>query len=155
MKKINLIFSLICVFYFNINAQEVISASGDYFENANVSISWTLGETMTETLTDGTNILTQGFQQSRLSASSVFELEDMGITVKISPNPTQDFINLYIDNIEGINYQLYDFNGKIIKQAEVNSCNTRIFFSEFSSAAYFLKIMKGSQVINTFQIIKK
>ncbi|RLD50204.1 MAG: hypothetical protein DRI94_09255 [Bacteroidetes bacterium] len=155
MKKINLIFILISVFFFNINAQEVISSSGDYFVNSNGSISWTMGETITETFTDGTNILTQGFQQSRLSASSVFELEDMGITVKISPNPTQDIINLYIDNIEGINYQLYDFNGKIIKQAVVNSCNTRIFFSEFSSAAYFLKIMKGSQVINTFQIIKQ
>jgi len=155
MKKINLIFILISVFFFNINAQEVISSSGDYFVNSNGSISWTLGETITETFTDGTKILTQGFQQSRLSASSVFELEDMGITVKISPNPTQDIINLYIDNIEGINYQLYDFNGKIIKQAVVNSCNTRIFFSEFSSAAYFLKIMKGSQVINTFQIIKQ
>lgn len=155
MKKINLIFILISVFFLNINAQEVISSSGDYFVNSNGSISWTMGETITETFTDGTNILTQGFQQSRLSASSVFELEDMGITVKISPNPTQDIINLYIDNIEGINYQLYDFNGKIIKQAVVNSCNTRIFFSEFSSAAYFLKIMKGSQVINTFQIIKQ
>ncbi len=115
MKKINLIFILISVFFFNINAQEVISSSGDYFVNSNGSISWTMGETITETFTDGTNILTQGFQQSRLSASSVFELEDMGITVKISPNPTQDIINLYIDNIEGINYQLYDFNGKIIK----------------------------------------
>lgn len=43
--------------------REVISSSGDYFEGTNGSISWTLGEIATETLTDGNIILTQGFQQ--------------------------------------------------------------------------------------------
>jgi hypothetical protein len=42
---------------------EVISSSGGYFENTNASVSWTLGETVTETFI-GTNVnLTQGFQQ--------------------------------------------------------------------------------------------
>lgn len=43
--------------------REVISSSGDYFEGPNSSVSWTLGEIATETLTDGNYILTQGFQQ--------------------------------------------------------------------------------------------
>ena len=43
--------------------REVISTSGDYFEGPNSSVSWTLGEIATETLTDGNIILTQGFQQ--------------------------------------------------------------------------------------------
>ncbi len=42
---------------------QVVSSSGDYFEGPNSSISWTLGEIATETLTDGNFILTQGFQQ--------------------------------------------------------------------------------------------
>jgi hypothetical protein len=41
----------------------VIASSGEYFENANNSISYTLGEIATETFSNGSNILTQGFQQ--------------------------------------------------------------------------------------------
>ena len=43
---------------------EVVSSSGDYFEGANASLSWTLGELATETFDNGNNILTQGFQQT-------------------------------------------------------------------------------------------
>ncbi|MBC8488731.1 MAG: hypothetical protein H8D45_22130 [Bacteroidetes bacterium] len=42
---------------------EVIASSGDYYENANASLSWTLGEIATETYSNASNILTQGFQQ--------------------------------------------------------------------------------------------
>ena len=43
--------------------RQVIASSGDYFEGTNSSISWTVGEIATETLTDGNYILTQGFHQ--------------------------------------------------------------------------------------------
>jgi len=43
--------------------REVLSSSGDSFEGPNSSVSWTLGEIVTETLTDGNTIITQGFQQ--------------------------------------------------------------------------------------------
>jgi len=43
--------------------REVVASSGDYYEGANISLSWTLGEIVVETYDNGTNILTQGFQQ--------------------------------------------------------------------------------------------
>lgn len=43
--------------------RDVLSSAGDYFEGPNNSISWTLGEIATETITDGNFIITQGFQQ--------------------------------------------------------------------------------------------
>ena len=42
---------------------EVIASSGDYYKNENISLSWTLGEIATETYSNGSVILTQGFQQ--------------------------------------------------------------------------------------------
>lgn len=42
---------------------EVISSAGDYFEGANASLSWTLGEIATETFSNGSVTLNQGFQQ--------------------------------------------------------------------------------------------
>jgi len=41
----------------------VLASSGNYYENASVSLSWTLGEIATETYSSGNIILTQGFQQ--------------------------------------------------------------------------------------------
>ncbi|MCB0807326.1 MAG: hypothetical protein KDC05_16140 [Bacteroidales bacterium] len=41
----------------------VISSAGEEYSNGNISLSWTLGELATETLSNGNNTLTQGFQQ--------------------------------------------------------------------------------------------
>lgn len=43
--------------------RDVVASSGDYFEGADISLSWTLGEIASETYISGNNILTQGFQQ--------------------------------------------------------------------------------------------
>lgn len=66
MKNIKILFLVIILPTF-LMAQsvspEVVSSAGDYYEGANASLSWTLGEISTETYDNGTNILTQGFQQ--------------------------------------------------------------------------------------------
>ncbi|MCD4694622.1 MAG: hypothetical protein K8S16_00165 [Bacteroidales bacterium] len=66
MKKLNII-TIACLLSLTVAAQslspEVIASSGDYYEGTNNSISFTLGEIATETYSNGSNILTQGFQQ--------------------------------------------------------------------------------------------
>jgi len=66
MKQISLAFSTI-LFTFHICAQtispELISVSGDYYENVNASISFSVGEIATETYNNSNNFLIQGFQQ--------------------------------------------------------------------------------------------
>jgi hypothetical protein len=44
-------------------AQQVISTAGDYYQDENMSLSWTLGETVIETFENDNIVLTQGFQQ--------------------------------------------------------------------------------------------
>jgi len=44
-------------------SQQVVATAGGYFETDNMSLSWTLGETVTETFAADNFILTQGFQQ--------------------------------------------------------------------------------------------
>ena len=64
------IFSLF--FLSSTNAQEVITTAGDYHSAASGSLSWTLGEVLTETYSTGLNSLTQGFNQSQLSATATY-----------------------------------------------------------------------------------
>ena len=67
MKKISTTFLITVFAWFGIHSQsierDVVASSGDYFENAGVSLSWTLGELAVETYTAGNITLTQGFQQ--------------------------------------------------------------------------------------------
>jgi len=44
-------------------AQQVVSTTGGYYEGENLSLSWTVGESVIETFTTSEVILTQGFQQ--------------------------------------------------------------------------------------------
>jgi len=61
---------------------EVIASAGDYFTSTNNSMSWTLGECITETYSSVNNTLTQGFQQSTYTITAVTQLAFGGITVK-------------------------------------------------------------------------
>lgn len=67
MTKLQLIFILV-VFYAASNAQvttspTLVACSGGYVTGPNVSLSYTIGETIGTTAIVGNNILTQGFQQ--------------------------------------------------------------------------------------------
>ena len=100
MKKIQIIITILSfiLYGFTGSSQEVVSSAGEHFEVNNYQLSWTIGETVTETFSAGANILTQGFHQTGLETVSIFELEDIDITVNIAPNPTPDVIFLYINN---------------------------------------------------------
>jgi len=49
---------------------------------------------------------------------------------------------------------LYDLNGKLIYRKKVEVGETSITFENYVTAVYFLKIIKGSNEIKTFKIIK-
>ncbi|MCF8370293.1 MAG: T9SS type A sorting domain-containing protein [Bacteroidales bacterium] len=71
--KIVSLTGLVFLLFFNANGQSVspnvVAGSGDFYESANASISWTLGETVIKTLEGQNAILTQGFQQSWANVS--------------------------------------------------------------------------------------
>ncbi len=65
MKTIKLLISIMALAFISsqANAQQVIASAGGYFQNENLSLSFTLGEPVIETLQSAELILTQGFQQ--------------------------------------------------------------------------------------------
>ncbi len=66
MKTFTIFLSVVLLPFF-LSAQsvspQVVASSGDYYQGTNASLSWTLGEIATETYSNGSIILTQGFQQ--------------------------------------------------------------------------------------------
>ncbi len=74
MKKLLLLLFLIGFLQNWISAQEVFSSGGEFIETPTGSLSWTIGEPISETFSDGMAVLTQGFQQGFLPQSICQEL---------------------------------------------------------------------------------
>ncbi|MBE0654801.1 MAG: hypothetical protein IH594_13445, partial [Bacteroidales bacterium] len=91
MKKI-VLFSVAMLIGLAISAQQVVSSGGGSKSATGVQISWTLGEPVIETFSSGSTILTQGFHQSKLSATPVTDLLFPEMELTVFPNPTQDYV---------------------------------------------------------------
>ncbi len=155
MKNLLLFSVIIFLATFELKAQEVVASGGDYFENSSVSISWTLGEPVTETITDGTNILTQGFQQSKLTATEVFDISTDKFDINLFPNPTLNIINIKTSEFKNLSYNISDTNGKLLKEGKLVSENTEISVNRLPAAVYFFTITNNNKIIRIFQIVKQ
>ncbi len=133
---------------------DVISSSGAHHEQANVgSISWTLGELVTETIGSSSLSISQGFHQSYKTTSST--KEKAFFEVNIYPNPTTD--QVIIESNSGSNYtiKIMDLNGKIIKEPiQSNQIQNSISFAGFPSGTYLL-LLENKIAYSQFKIIKQ
>ncbi len=138
-------------------AQEVTSSAGNYTEAGGVQLSWTLGEPVIETVTNGNTILTQGFHQTNLTVTAIGQLQAADMSLKVYPNPTSDFIKIELENETGpINYSLFDLNGKLIFQDIITDINAKIPMSNYETGVYFLEVSnKNKRVLQTFKIVKQ
>lgn len=133
-------------------SQEVISTAGTVFENGAGTISFTLGEIVTNTLNSGSSVLTQGFQQSKLTIVSLDERIELEMSV--FPNPVQQMITLKVETPQGFQYMLFDISGVLIERKEIKGSETGIDFTSMEPAVYILKVFKSPDEVRTFKIVK-
>jgi hypothetical protein len=77
----------------------------------------------------------------------------------VCPNPVNDYLKLSVVptatiSIQSLSYQLYDVNGKLVQNNNVESNETNIMMSGFTSGTYLLKVNQGNTNLKTFKIIK-
>lgn len=141
-----------------ISAQEVVSTQGDSYSNANGSIDFTVGESIINTGTDGTNDLTQGFHQTNWNFLGV-EDNAPNYEASIFPNPTSDVLNIKTSSFENVTYTLYDAQGKLVLQSILAAEVTPIQVSHLAPGAYSLQLTfeegkKSASKSKTFKLIK-
>ncbi len=134
--------------------QEVISSAGASFENSSGSISFTIGECISSTLTSTDIILTQGFQQSNLVLIDNLSIGPLGIEIVAYPNPAKEFVILKIDKSQDFSFVLCDLTGRIIEKKDVVKSETEINLNYLDPSVYILKILKDNEEVKTFKIIK-
>ncbi|MEN8118488.1 MAG: T9SS type A sorting domain-containing protein [Bacteroidota bacterium] len=156
MKNI-FIFIIIILSCLMANAQEVVSSAGETQSASGYEISWTIGEPVIETVTDGTNTLTQGFHQSKLTVTAINEFPVSEIGLKVYPNPTENFVHIHFSElIENVHYALYNNAGSLIENNTIRSTKTKLNLKQYASGQYILKLTQDTnQPLQTFKIIKK
>ncbi len=146
MKKIFILFFAFSI-SFNVFSQsaepKVFGTGGNFYKNANYSLSWTIGETVIKTVTSTNNILTQGFQQPCYSLSAIKENVNSAIEILAYPNPASEFINLEIKSQNknyNIELEIIDIAGKTVITQKLKNKISKVNLSRLAKGTYLLKL---------------
>jgi len=162
MKKYKLKSGVMAILFFalgNIHAQEAIPTTGGEASGKGGTASYTVGQMVYTTYAGtGGNTIAQGVQQPfEISVVTGIEnAENIDLIISAYPNPTTDHLTLSIDDLDlsKLSYQLYDMQGKLLKNAKITGKQTSIVMSNLVPATYFVKVIRGNTEIKTFKIIK-
>jgi hypothetical protein len=150
----------------NANAERsVISSAGNSSTVGNYTIDWTVGETITETLSGSKKILTQGLHQALMTSVSTLFAEtsikdEEQFNFSVFPNPFVNTISIkwQADGDNDMQIFLFDINGKIVYQTKARKSDksTLLSISDIPHATYFLVIAdQSNQKKHTYTLIKK
>lgn len=147
---------MVCTVLAQIHSPSVIASGGDYFETGSSSFSITIGEPVIETVTSGTVILTQGFQQPHFFAVSAETMPENESSIDVFPQPAIDILTIKQNEInETLAYVLTDVTGKSIMSGNLFEPTSSIDVSRLSPGIYLL-IVQGKQYDSKiFRIIKE
>jgi hypothetical protein len=127
----------------------VVSAAGNYSENASGSVAWTIGEAVIITGTGVSNDATQGFHQHDVAILGVEELATLDIS--IYPNPTSDV--LHISSPNDIKLTIYDMNARLVSVYYLGSETTLISVDDLSRGIYNMVFESADQETKTVKLV--
>jgi hypothetical protein len=103
--------------------RQVIGSAGTVFSNNNISMSFTVGETMVSSYNNGSHWLTEGFQQGLFDPiSSVDQVDFIDIGVSLYPNPFMENFNLVFEEGEAQDFDVIVLNmlGEMVNVNRIN-----------------------------------
>ena len=158
MKVFGFSFAFIFVNTFGLLSQEILSTSGNFSTHSLGSLSWTLGESMTETISMGTTYFTQGIQQPYmgnvgLTASALPEI------ITSYPNPFQSALTMENHGSEGVHLVvIQDNSGKVLVEEEFTfssfSDKHDLALSSLAKGIYHLSVYRSMKPILICRIVK-
>jgi len=162
MKKNKLKLIILGLLFFglsNLQAQETISTTGGDASGSGGTSSYTIGQVFYTTNVGTPGSVAHGVQQA-YEVSVVLEIEkakDINLEITAFPNPTTEYLIVNIGNyeIDDLNFQIFDLNGKLLQLIKATGQETRIETKNLANANYFVKVIDENKEIKVFKIIKK
>ena len=142
---------------------EVISPAGGFFQNENISISWTLGEPVIETwVNESAGIMvTSGFQQGDFTLVSVPHNPLAGFNVQMFPNPArlETNIKVTLPTLGQVNITVLDVTGRTIIQEMFNPATLEhthpLVVSSLKPGIYLVRVHSGAKLVKVLKLIKE
>jgi hypothetical protein len=138
------------------SVQGVITSAGGQSVVDDLSLNWTLGETITPTFISGSLILTHGLQQ-QLILTTVEEKFILPGTVKVFPNPAGEYLNIKLETPVDDEIVLYllDDQGRQIKREIIGSSvsEKQISLQDIPAGLYYIQLTRG-KLVNVYKVIK-
>ena len=125
MKKTILILMLFCLT--KMMAQQNTVASGGNASGSGGSSSYSVGQVVYGTFAGSNGAVSQGVQQPiEIFTLSGSAFENIKLEAIVYPNPTISKVTLKISNfnLDDVNYQLFDIQGKAISTGEISNEET-------------------------------
>ena len=156
---------LLSVFPFCLKAQSlqqsIVASAGNFYADANYSVSSTIGEVMSETFSSSAGpILTQGFQQVDGYFVQVQELH-RNSNITVYPNPFRENVYISINDPENQIYyiELVDLIGRKYNQigtgSEFKNGIQTIDTKKLVPGIYFIQVSnEKNESIGKFKIIR-
>ena len=139
-----------------LQAQETVTTTGGEATGTGGIASYTVGQVVYTTATGTNGSVAQGVQQPyEISTEVGINETTINLELSVYPNPTANYLTLKVEKTEGLTFQLYDLQGKVITNKKVNSATTTVAMKNIQTATYFLNVVKNNQIIKTFKVIKK
>ncbi len=139
MKKL-IVTIMFCTILYGAKAQMILATAGDSFTNSEGVITWTIGEIITETFTNGSIVLTQGMQQKPHNVTETYVFSQPGVKVVISPNPAKYMITVNSNSNSTLHTSIYDMNSRIVISKKLKNNRENIDISNLKPGLYLVKI---------------
>jgi hypothetical protein len=158
-RKILSIFFLLGFCIATVQGQQTIPATGGNASGSGGSVSYTVGQILSSSISGSNGTVVQGVQQPyEISVvTALRNTEDISLKCLVYPNPTAGLTKLVFESpdFENLRFRLYDINGILLKDEKVESRETEISLENFSSSVYFLKVLRNNLEVKVFKIVKK
>lgn len=152
--KVSIFITIVFTGY-TIHAQQLVSTTGGLYSDAQLNVSWTIGEPVIETFTDENYVLTQGFQQQGLVLVGIESFNDQFEALRVYPNPTSDYVNIDLNSeFENLSYKVLNAEGKVVQNNKIKSESFQISFIEQDQGLYLIQLMDGEKTMKIFRIVK-
>jgi hypothetical protein len=153
-------FSIILAYLFcsvDLHAQESINNSGGNANGIGGTVSYSIGQIASTTISNNNGSVAQGVQQAYEIYTSGINEHSSNIKLSTYPNPTSDFVLLEVfsDSNQKLTYQLLDANGKEVGNNIITTKQTFIPMEKLENGIYLLNVsIDFKKQLQTFKIIK-
>lgn len=143
----------------NVQAQQGVFSSGGDASSGDGSVSFTIGQVITEYSQDTFSSVSSGVQQA-YEFSMPVDVDDqphMSLTASAYPNPTIDNLTLSIDGFtnEVYTYTITDALGRQLNNGRINQSSTSVPMDQYAQGTYMVNVLSNKQTLKTFIVLKK